>query len=338
MLGENFYHSTENFDETSQISKNAIKNTLKEYEAKPIQIGQNYIEIVKISDRCVIINESRNGLLQQERKVNLEKAIDYINYKKSLMIRDLEFNNLNFEVDENDQNVSREYKTQLENYSEVLIDLSNIVHNIWKVNGGLVTNINVNENENQVEIYIDNKRIDIKRNQLNNELTLNLNYATTKIHNERDYLIQNCTVEIAKLIFSDSDVALFFRQLIGQAIMMKSQLKILALVYRSTDNVSIDPKLATEIDEFVRGGKKSDMLEFSYGKHRNGKRLYERVFEVVKETKIRTVVNVYAYQLDENSQRMNESKILEYNNQIVKMNKEPKKKINIIASHYVWNK
>lgn len=323
-------------NDNTLLSKTTIKNLLKEYENSPIVIGENFITIKRISDKWVSIDESRNGIIQQDKKIILENAIDYIQYKHSLMLRDKDVENISIQDD--DENKSIQYRTQLENYKEVLIDINNIIYNIWKPYSITGLSINIDEVENTIDILVDNKKLTIKRNTVTNELSLHLNYSPTNIFSERDFILQNCTLETSKLIFENSPNANFFRKSLSTVFMMKNQLKILNLVYKSA-TVEIDDALTEKITDFVMYGKKDDSLVIPYEKFRYGERVFERCFEVTKETKIRTEITVVAHELNDMGERLGENhQIIEYSNSLVKMNKEINNSVQRIASDFVWNR
>lgn len=286
------------------ISKPHIKRILREYSEKQLNVGNSFLKVDKASEKWIGITESRKGLVQTHKRTPITSVLQYINYKKALFMKDT--TETSSEIDPKTQ--SKQYQLQHQNFIEVKEDLSAHLEVIFKDYTKLI-NFNVDEENNKIEIKINHdKTITLQQpNILENGIINEVFNISTNQEDLND--LQNDLgkfkflkgyYHICSLLYESSKESIHFLTTIKRLISFKKNLKLLVSFVNSEENLSVIEdskeidKTKSEIKEFIRKCKKMEMLTLNYEDFDANGISYKREFVIHKQTKIRTIVRVFA--------------------------------------------
>lgn len=303
-------------------TRGIVRTHLSEHTKKPLKIGNNFIQVLKILEKWVTIAESRNDLVQSQKRVPLKDSIVYFEYKKFLLSTSTSLSD--DLVDPKTQN--KQYQQQYENYYETFIDVQNALKIVWRTHS---PSHSFHLTDNSLKIEFPGYHVTIT-DIGNGYLTLSTNRELSTIDDHQNYTFLNAYNETANLLYGSTKESTEFNIDFHQLLLYKKQLKLLVTFVQSDSMSQEDVDIRNQIKTFILSAKKGQTLTFEYEPIDMNGMIFKRTFNVIKLTKIRTVVKVFA--------KCEDIELTEYNKTFTKVSHQIDYHTDEIQKLYLANK
>lgn len=265
--------------------KQLDKKQLKKLQGQPYHLGKNYLNIVKVSDKHVIMSEMFNGLKQEHQRYSIGEALEYFKYRKN------QFQNWPTKaktINLSEQN--NQYQQQHRNIVEMQAELENHIHAITKYRDLPKLAYRIQFTDNVIKIMTDQgfhvsialKPFDHTGSKI--EMKYSFHQNDCLITNKDDWFHHHLLGKLCELVHSSTREAVDFISVFETYVICNRQLDKL---YTEPHQIS-DSTLLEDLHNFIEKGQATDIYSYALASFDG----WSRWLEVEKISRVRTIASI----------------------------------------------
>lgn len=279
--------------------KQSNRRQLRELEKSPIVFGMNSIHVTKISNTLIGFTETINGITHSHRRHLLENSVSYVEYKKSLLEKSTQAENI---INVGSQ--SKQYQRQFHLVEEAIDELRYLI-TLCAIESNFNKKFTIENTENSIIVNIETGVIIEIRERLNTvsslmsmmfSLHITGNVIVSTIHDNDDVLFHIFLSKLSKISvgnFSDR----INKDFESNFVTMIEGLKQLPKLYTQIDNsnnTTENAEMYVDIFEYLRKGQPGTELSIPFDNHTFDDQQFLRKLNIRKISRVRTVIEILA--------------------------------------------